>query len=1839
MNHKITLFILVLSLTFFTNAQSNKFLQLDGVDDFMEMVDHADLDIDASENFTVTTWVKSSTTGAFYRILDKRESGGTGYELFLNNSSGAFALNLENTGGANSGTGYSSTSITDGNWHHIAFVTDRTASESKIYIDGVLEDTRSLASIATASFANANNLVIGKESTNNDEFFNGDVDELRVWSKAMTAAELISDMTAVVTGTEADLLAAYNFENVTGTSVPDITGSGHTGTLNGGAIIIDPSSPMTFTSATIGAQTTLPVGRGNQEERVVAVNIQTTGGLNPITTTALNVNLAGTATGDISNIKVYYTGGSADLNTTTQFGSATPTVGSIAISGSQTLDLGNNYFWITYDISSTAIEGNIIDAAVESVTVGGNVERLSTTNVVGSRLILLEHNTLWSGGDFGSENYRIPAICTAQDGSVLVFTDARISGSGDLAPGKNIDIVCRRSTDNGKTWSAPITVADFGNESASDPAVIVDRFTGDIICLFASHNRLLGSTPTAKIRVNMSRSSDNGLTWSTAEDISSQVYPSGWYAVWVASGSMHQTRSGTIIAAAGTRQTSSGTLTNNMIFSHDGGLTWGIVRNGPNTSRGDETKMIELNDGTYQMNHRDQSRSGNYRRVSTSTDKGATWSTSTQELELIDPSVNADLIRYTSTKDGFDKDRILFSNPKSMNSRSNLHVFLSTDETDTWPTANSKQIYGGSTAYSAMTILDDGSVGLIYENGEFEAYQITYARFSLDWLTSNTDTFANATAPSTATSLAATASGSDIDLSWTDNSTTETGFEILRSTTSGSGHTLLAKVASDVIEFTDATAVAGTTYYYIVRAYNPGGVSPDSNEATTIGASYCIPATAPNPNTEVFIERVQITKNNNFGVAFDQPSDKEGYRDATALPNILKSTLVRGDRYNFRIFTGNNLSTFHRFANIWIDYNGDGDFDDTGEELFAWNRSYSDYSNAELVFTRTIPATATVGDTRIRFALKSQTISGSNPEACDGFANGEIEDYTIRIADSDEIPVISNTTLFDGTGTVMNTTTGDPHSYRIPVLSTTKAGTLLAVVDARWESGADLPEPISLAVRRSTDGGDTWGPRSFIINEPGTSDPNSIPADDNGSGDAAVIVASNGDVHVLYAHEQGVVNSQVGNTPTTNTIRVFHIKSSDDGITWSTPVDLTASVKKSTWKATWVRPGNAIQMRDGTLVVPISVVQGSEETGDTNRGALIYSTDNGTTWTHSNVTPSGGFNFNEPAVVQIDNGDLMMNSRTQGSGSERGVTTTSDLGNTWTTPYFDFALPERDNGVNGAFIRYTSTVDGHNKSRLLFSNPNASKAGLSSSSAYENLTVRISYDEGQSWQIPGALDNSYAAYSSMAVLPNGDIGILYEVFSPGNGIDKINFAKFSLSQLTHGDDTYSASVPTCYDGIQNGDETGVDCGGSYCQPCQDVVEYCTPTSMTASTAVHIKYVKFNTTPAFDVSSGNVGYEDNTANVIEMTPGGTYTINIGSGDPAIVDAKRLDIWIDYNQDGDFDDAGELYLGWGSHSYTNTDLLFSNKTVSASALLGTTRMRVALKATNSASQPCDTFTDGEVEDYTVNFSVAYCTPSQAPDATSGGITRMQIIDHNGTGNTLLDNTSTAVGYDNQTAVTAPNLNAGTTYRVILTSTNTSNDRKFAAMWADFNADGDFDDAGESLLDWSSDSYTSATYQFSFALVVPTGATNGNIRYRVAYKTEAIGNANSGSPTACGTFVNGEIEDYTVNITGGATLKSSSGKSNVEVNSEIDTPVDQEFKVSIYPVPTKDYLNIFNTKILNNDIEYEVYNINGRRIAADSSRKKNFRINVSNWSKGIYLIKLKNGDTISYLKFIRN
>ncbi|WP_417443881.1 sialidase family protein [Joostella sp.] len=323
--------------------------------------------------------------------------------------------------------------------------------------------------------------------------------------------------------------------------------------------------------------------------------------------------------------------------------------------------------------------------------------------------------------------YRIPALATAPNGDLIAAIDQRVPNCGDLKWSKDINIIIRRSSDNGKSWSNIETVVDFPyGKSASDPSMIVDKIT-DKIFLFYNYMDLESEKDIYYLHVV--ESSDNGKTWSKPRDITAEITKPEWHKdfKFITSGRGIQTSSGSLLH----------TIVNlnsglHMFGSDDHGKSWYFIDSAIQPA--DESKIVELSDGSLMINARVNNKGVRYKHVST--DNGITWKTQPVP-ELIDPGCNASIIRYTSVKDGFEKNRLLFANAKSEKGRVNMTVRISYDEGKTW--SDGKTIYKGPSAYSSLTILKDGSIGLFFEQDEYT--KNPFVSFSLKWLTDGKDIY------------------------------------------------------------------------------------------------------------------------------------------------------------------------------------------------------------------------------------------------------------------------------------------------------------------------------------------------------------------------------------------------------------------------------------------------------------------------------------------------------------------------------------------------------------------------------------------------------------------------------------------------------------------------------------------------------------------------------------------------------------------------------------------------------------------------------------------------------------------------------------------------------------------------------------------------------------------------------------------------------------------------------------------------------------------------------------------------------------------------------------------
>ncbi|MDD3037997.1 sialidase family protein [Bacteroides sp.] len=325
-------------------------------------------------------------------------------------------------------------------------------------------------------------------------------------------------------------------------------------------------------------------------------------------------------------------------------------------------------------------------------------------------------------------------------------------------------------------------------------------------------------------------------------------------------------------------------------------------------------------------------------------------------------------------------------------------------------------------------------------------------------------------------------------------------------------------------------------------------------------------------------------------------------------------------------------------------------------------------------------------------------------------------------------------------------------SFRIPGLVTTNKGTLLGVYDVRYNSSVDLQEYVNIGLSRSADGGKTWKkmrlPLSF-------GEYGGLPAAQNGVGDPSILVdTKTNTVWIVAAWTHGMGNQRAWwsshpGMDLNHTAQLVMAKSTDDGKTWSKPMNITEQVKDPSWYFLLQGPGRGITMNDGTLVFPTQFI---DSTRVPNAG-IMYSKDRGKTWKMHNLART---NTTEAQVVEVESGVLMLNMRDNRGGS-RAVSITKDLGKTWTEhPSSRKALQE---SVCMASIIHVSAEDNAlNKDILFFSNPNTTKGR-------NHITIKASLDGGLTW-LPEhqlLLDEAEGwGYTCLTMVDKETIGILYE---------------------------------------------------------------------------------------------------------------------------------------------------------------------------------------------------------------------------------------------------------------------------------------------------------------------------------------------------------------------------------------------------------------------------------------------------------------------------------------------
>ena len=327
-------------------------------------------------------------------------------------------------------------------------------------------------------------------------------------------------------------------------------------------------------------------------------------------------------------------------------------------------------------------------------------------------------NHIYKSGEGGYYCFRIPAIIKTKDGTLLAFAEARKNNCGDEG---DIDLVVKRSSDKGVTWSALSMVWDDADNTCGNPAPVVDQATGKIHLLMTWN---LGSDDIGTINAGTSKdtrrvfktsSTDDGKTWAAPTEITTDVKQPGWG--WYATGPCHGLQikqgahAGRLVIPCDYIEVGTGRKGySHTIYSDDNGETWKLGGVTPTISvNPNESTVAELSDGKLMLNMR-VSNNNNLRMKSTSADGGLSWTTPVSALTLVDPVCQGSLVDAKVS----GQHTLFFSNPAST-TRTNMTIKMSTDDGNTWPKVFS--VYTGNSAYSDLVMVDDSQVGILYECG------------------------------------------------------------------------------------------------------------------------------------------------------------------------------------------------------------------------------------------------------------------------------------------------------------------------------------------------------------------------------------------------------------------------------------------------------------------------------------------------------------------------------------------------------------------------------------------------------------------------------------------------------------------------------------------------------------------------------------------------------------------------------------------------------------------------------------------------------------------------------------------------------------------------------------------------------------------------------------------------------------------------------------------------------------------------------------------------------------------------------------------------------------------
>ncbi len=331
-------------------------------------------------------------------------------------------------------------------------------------------------------------------------------------------------------------------------------------------------------------------------------------------------------------------------------------------------------------------------------------------------------NALFKAGDDGYASYRIPAVVVAKDGSVLAFCEARKNGISDTG---NIDIVMKKSTDNGVTWSEMKVIWDDDDNVCGNPAPVVDQESGTIHLLTTWNNgkdhesRIIAGTSIEGREIYHLISNDHGESWSTPKNITASVKLPDW--TWYATGPVHgiQMKSkaykGRLMIPCDHIERDSKKYYSHVFYSDDNGKSWQLGGTTPE-DQVNECSVAELANGDLILNMRNYARKDSQvRQVAISKDGGDTWIYQRFDDQLPEPRCQGAVLTVGK------KGKLLFTNPADPKSRRNMTLSMSNDGGQSW--YKKIPIHESHAAYSDLTELKNGNIFVFYEAGYKSAYE------------------------------------------------------------------------------------------------------------------------------------------------------------------------------------------------------------------------------------------------------------------------------------------------------------------------------------------------------------------------------------------------------------------------------------------------------------------------------------------------------------------------------------------------------------------------------------------------------------------------------------------------------------------------------------------------------------------------------------------------------------------------------------------------------------------------------------------------------------------------------------------------------------------------------------------------------------------------------------------------------------------------------------------------------------------------------------------------------------------------------------------------------------